>query len=173
MYEAMTIPFQAYEEVGMAVANPGGIESLTISSSEGSMRVLSEMRITAMKDEVLAALKNNRAQHKLIVEEARKGYVEKAYKALAAKIDKLKEGKIVSLGFSLHMPQDYTNVYDTAIKMMEMHQGTTIELTSEQVRSLIQDEWDWSRHFLMANSAYSMTAADIGSIRGDIAEDDD
>lgn len=165
----MTVPFQAWEEVGVAVANLKGVESLTIYPREGSMRVLSEMKIVAMKDEVLEALKNNRAQHKVIVQEARVGYVQKAKVELARKLRKLKDGKLVSLAFSLHMPQDYTNVYDTAIKMMEMHQGEQIELTSEQVRSLIQDEWDWSKHFLVANSSYSSTAAGMS---GDVAEDE-
>jgi hypothetical protein len=33
------------------------------------------------------------------------------------------------------------------------------ELTPSQVRNLVMDEWDWTEHFAMTNSAYSDTAA--------------
>lgn len=122
------------------------------------MRVLNEMFVKAEKESVLKTLIENRATHAEIVKEARKGFVEKARTALKQRLDQLESGKIVELTFNLYPPQDQTKVYDTAIKMLQMHTDATIELSSDQVRSLVMDEWDWTGAFLTTNSAYSDTA---------------
>jgi hypothetical protein len=129
------------------------------------MYVLSSMSITATKATVLSKLHANRESHKKVVAEARAGYVTRARAALEKKLRLVAEGKIVSLAFSLKPPLDYSTVYDTAIRMLELHTGDTIQLDSAQVRSLIEDQWDWSRDFLVSNSAYSQTAkAQLGSV---------
>jgi hypothetical protein len=84
--------------------------------------------------------------------------MKKARDAVKAKLDKLESGKLVSLAFHLMVPVDQTKVYDTAIQMLELHTGEFIELDSEQVRCLIQDQWDWTRTFYGTNKAYSSTA---------------
>ena len=123
------------------------------------MHILNSMKIVAKKKEVLAALLRNRARHQKIVAEARAGYARKAREALLDQLAKLEKGKISVVTFQLTTPQDHTKVYDTAIEMMRMHTASTVTLDSGQVRTLMMDEWDWKSHFLMANSAYSGTAA--------------
>lgn len=124
------------------------------------MHVLRGMNITANKKEVLETLEKNRNQHKVIVGEARAGYFEKAQKALELRLAQLKEGKLVSLSFRLQPPVDHTDVYDTAITMLEMHREDTIVLDSDMARSLIQDKWEWADQFLHSNAIYSKTASD-------------
>lgn len=116
------------------------------------------MKVSCKTGEVLSKLKENRSQHSKIVVEARKGYVERARKVLEKRLIQLKEGKIVDLIFRLSPPLDNTWVYDTAIQMLELHQGDTIDLTGTEVRQLIQDEWDWTNAFLEKNSVYSDSA---------------
>ena len=118
-----------------------------------------DIKIIAKSDEVLAALRANRAEHQQIVREAREGYVKKAKELLMAKLDDLVSGKIVSLQFDLHPPQDQTREYDAAIKMLELHQSGTIELEHYMIRCLVLNEWGWMDKFLTSNSAYSATAA--------------
>lgn len=130
------------------------------------MRVLNGIQIKAEKETILAKLHENRARHKTIVEEARAGYVEKAKRALLDKLKEVKEGKIVALTFHLSPPQDYTAVYDTAIRMFELDMGDLVTLNSEQVRNLVMDEWDWTDHFLAANKHYSGTAMEFANIKG-------
>lgn len=122
------------------------------------MYVLGSMKITAKTSDVLATLVKNRETHAKIVAEARVGYMEKARAAIKAKLDKLESGKLVSLAFHLMVPIDQTKIYDTAIQMLQMHQGESIELDSDQVRCLIQDRWEWTRTFYGTNKAYSATA---------------
>ncbi len=120
------------------------------------------MKVNCNTAEVLAALRANREKHIKIVKEANEGYLKKAEVELSNKIEKIKAGKVVSLQFSLKMPEDHTEEYDTAIKMLEMHTGAEIELSSNEVRKLIEDKWDWKGSFLSNNAIYSATAA-IGS----------
>jgi hypothetical protein len=123
------------------------------------MHVLNSMKISANTKEVLAALLKNRATHQKIVKEARAGYAIAAKNALLKELKKLEQGQNIIVTFQLAAPQDHTRVYDTAIAMMKLHTGKRVELDSQQVRTLMMDEWDWKHHFLMANSAYSSTAA--------------
>jgi hypothetical protein len=137
------------------------------------MRILNEMKIHANKDEILKALRANRETHKKIVVEARKGYVAKAREALKSRLDALESGKIVSLAFRLSPPQDHTNVYDTAIRMLELSVQPTIELTSTQVQCLIQDDWDWKQGFLGSNAMYSGTAQAEYASKYEVSEEED
>lgn len=111
------------------------------------------------KDELLAILTKNRDAHAKIVAEAREGYVSQARAALGVRLDELNAGKIVELSFSLRPPIDSTEVYDTAILMLQMTQDTIIQLEAAEFRNLVQDEWDWSRDFYLSNRNYSAMAA--------------
>jgi len=125
------------------------------------MRVLSSMKIEANVADVLATLKDNRDKHHAVVVEARTGYLKAARRELEHRLKQLESGKIVALSFRLATPVDYTKVYDTAIAMLEMHKQPTVILDSDQVRSLIQDQWDWSNDWAKTNSAYSQTARSL------------
>ena len=119
------------------------------------MYVLGGLSIKAKKAEVLATLRKNREEHRAIVVEARATYCKHAEAAVAKKLDALRSGKIVKLVFSLSVPLDYTTVYDTAIRALEMHTEDSIELSAEQVRNLIEDTWDWTSQFTTSNVLYS------------------
>lgn len=136
------------------------------------MHILSSMRIQADRATVLKTLCENREKHSTIVRESREGFVAKALVAVTEKLEKLKKGKVTSLNFALQPPQDHTDVYDTAIKMLSMHTEATITLDSTQVRNLVMDEWDWKFQFLAANSMYSGTAAaELGGKDDDDVDD--
>lgn len=118
------------------------------------------LAIKAKKNAVLDKVKANRAEHSKIVAEAREAYVEMAKKAVEKKLELLRKGKVVSLQINLSAPLDYTGAYDTAIRSLEMHTGDEIELSSEQVRCLIEDRWDWEHQFTTSNQRYSKSLQD-------------
>ena len=93
------------------------------------------MEITTIvnKQEALKTLRENKDRHSEIVAEARKGYAEKALKLLSAKCDEIASGKITALRFDLQVPEDHTEDYELAIKMLELHCEDTIEMTSTDV----------------------------------------
>jgi len=126
-----------------------------------SMQGLDKMKVVVSKTTVLEALKKNRDLHKTIVKEAREGYVIQARKALEKELKKLEAGKPVRIGIHLELPSDNTKVYDTAIQMLEMHEGESVELDAAQFRVLVMNKWDWMDQFLFANRGYSQTAASM------------
>jgi len=132
------------------------------------MHVLHGMTITAKTTDILETLKKNRTLHATVVKEAREGFVDKAEAALKKRLADVREGKIRHLTFSLKPPQDHTNVYDTAIQMLELHAATTetIDLDNSQVRTLVMDKWDWTQEFWASNKAYSGTAKDYADEHG-------
>lgn len=123
------------------------------------MHILHSMTVQANTKKVLATLIKNRESHRKVVKEARAGYLVKARERAKQLLSDLESGKITAVSLGLQMPQDHTHVYDTAIEMLKMHTGKTITLDSTQARNLMMDKWDWKASFLMANSAYSATAA--------------
>jgi len=125
-----------------------------------------KMTMNFSREELLAKLRENAANHKKIVEEARAGYVEKAKAAVAAKLDELKAGKVVALSFHLAPPQDFSEVYKTTIGMLDMSKDETITLTADEFRQLVQDEWDWTDNFLVSNRVYSETAGSAARQKG-------
>lgn len=118
------------------------------------------MEVTADKATVLAALRQNREEHQVMVKEARAGYVEKARAALSAKLDELGSGKIAALEFGLVMPVDYTSEYDTAIRMLELEKGDEVTLDASLVRCFVLNQWSWMDIFTSSNIGYSKTVAD-------------
>ena len=123
------------------------------------------MLVEAKKTEVLEAVRKNREDHQAIVKEARSGYMSKAREALAARMNDLERGELVSLAFALVLPQDYTKDYDAAIRMLELHQSDTVELDDQMVRCLVLNEWGWMDQFIGSTAAYSATAASRRSSR--------
>lgn len=117
-----------------------------------------KMEVFCNTADVLNKVKENRTEHAQIVEEARKGFIEKAKALLEEKLSLLKEGKLTTLQVNLSPPQNYTAEYDTIIQMLSMHTEKEITLGADEVRMFIEDRWDWTEAFLATNSAYSGSA---------------
>jgi hypothetical protein len=147
---------------------PGLVNAAARRFSRRKRRRGREMEITTLvnKEEALKTLRANRKRHRKIVEEARAGYVEKAKAKLSAKLDELASGKLVALRFDLQVPEDHTDDYDLAIRMVELHSEDTIEMSSTDVRTLMMDEWDWLRSFLFTNARYARSATDYAQTKG-------
>lgn len=114
-----------------------------------------KFKVTCDTAKVLERVKEHRAIHAGMVAEARVGYRRAATAALKARLGELEEGRTVSLHFQLRPPQDHTHVYDTAIGMLSAHQDPVVVLEASEYRNLMEDVWDWSPHFAMANAGYS------------------
>lgn len=56
----------------------------------------------------------------------------------------------------LHAPTLHTDEYDTALQQLSMDVRETIEITSDDFRRLVQDEWDWMGHFAMTLDSYGV-----------------
>lgn len=124
------------------------------------------MQVTCNTATVLKALRANRENHARLVDEARAGFIEKARVALEKKLGQLREGKVTSLAVGLSVPLNYTEVYDTAIHMLEHHTAETVALSADEYRHLMDDIWDWSSQWITNNLNYSPSTRAYGASKG-------
>jgi len=114
--------------------------------------------ILVTKTHLLEKLKENRAAHRGIFEEAVEGYRSEAVKQLEAHIERIKSGKMPTVFVRLEAPEDHTDEYDVVIGMLEMDLDDRVELTQADYRAYVMDDWNWKNQFLTSNSLYSGTA---------------
>lgn len=110
------------------------------------------------RGQVLDILKQNRAQHRKIFDEAVKGYRKEVIRQLKAHIREMESGKPKRTYISIPLPEDHTQDYDDAIGLLELTEDVLIEMDVETYKSFYKDDWTWKRQFLASNSGYSQTA---------------
>lgn len=113
--------------------------------------------IQVNKAELLEKIKQNRADHRAIFEEALDGFRAQAIEVLNRALDNVKAGNRQDISISRLVPRDHTGDYDRAIAMIEMSLGETIVLSEDDFAQYVMDDWGWQRSFL-SNTYGSSTA---------------
>ena len=114
--------------------------------------------------DLLVKLKANRTQHQKVYAESVEGFKDHAMSRIRSALE-LTTGK-EDIAIHLSAPRNYTAAYDTAISALTMHQeagNETIGLDASTFRKMAEDKWDWMDEFLISNSDYSATAAQMSS----------
>ena len=118
------------------------------------------------KEDLLKTLIANRERHTAMYQESLKGYVATVKSKLESALRRLEDGRATSVNISLQVPSDHTKEYDTVIGMFEKDVRSTVKLNAPEYRMLVEDEWDWSDRWLLANSAFSGTAREYAASKG-------
>ena len=114
------------------------------------------MEAVINKVKLLEILRENKAKHVEVFEEAVKGWREHALAALAEKEKLLHSGRLPkSLVLSLPAPENRSQDYDRIIGMLELHQGETFTLPEQEYSWYVDDNWDWKRRWTLSNSGYA------------------
>lgn len=119
------------------------------------------------KDKLLKIIKKNRNDHRDVFLEAQEGYRKLVIELLEQQIA-LARGK--SKGFNLERitsvtaPEDHTEDYDKAIKMLEMSEDKVIDLAYDSFTQLVMDDWGWGRQWAASNSAYVRSAGSVDKL---------
>lgn len=104
-------------------------------------------------------LRENRAKHEEIYNEAVLGYQKAAIEKLSEALEKVKANPQERVYFNLSYPTNHLKDYDRVIMMFDQCVETEIELDQQEYSRYIQDNWEWSANFLTSNSGYSLMAA--------------
>jgi len=112
------------------------------------------------KTELLAIVRKNRAEHRDIFLKSQKKYRQVAIKALDAQLKAARNGRPFQLAslIQLEAPEDHTEEYDRAIKMLEMSTDETILITNDEFKCYVEDKWHWSREWAVSNMRYTKSA---------------
>lgn len=111
--------------------------------------------VTVAKAELLAIVEANRAAHWAVFQKACDKFRERAISKLNALADQVKRGDVPeSLSVGLPIPEEHTDDYDRAIRMLRMHVGETVTLSEEACMRLVEDDWGWKQAFASNTSSY-------------------
>jgi hypothetical protein len=111
------------------------------------------------KNELLAALKENLGNHAKVFEEALAGYQAKVIALLEKSLADARAGKRVLDRLHIPIPVNQSFEYKRAIRMLEMSAEEFITISVNDFDAYVMDRWHWKQNFLVANSMYSVTAA--------------
>lgn len=106
------------------------------------------------KARLIETLKKNREEHKAIFDKAQVVYREQMIAELDRALDEAKNGGKIRRGFSLPVPENHIEDFDTAIQMLEWDQGKTVELTQREFQTYVENKWGWQQSFAGNTQAY-------------------
>lgn len=121
-----------------------------------------DMKVSVSRSLLLETLKTNRESHKKQWKEAMVGFREELKKELQEKLQRLENGKSIDLRFDNRRPEEHIKEYDDVIEMLEFSTSAKIEISHDQFRQYIKDDWDWKRDWSIQNNVYIASASTLG-----------
>lgn len=112
-------------------------------------------KVKVNKDELLSVLQENRASHREVYEKALEGYKDKVRAELENYLQRVENGDLIEVRVHLPKPEDHTEDYDRAIKMVNMSVDEELELDEAEFAELVMDDWGWKRQFMQMSQTYS------------------
>ena len=113
-----------------------------------------ELTINVRRTELLEALKENRDLHGAAFEKAKAGYVRVERRHLLEALDRLDRGEMINRILGNVPPENHTSDYDDAIDMMMWSTDDIVELTQQQFKQYVKDDWGWKNQWVTSNSMY-------------------
>lgn len=108
---------------------------------------------------IIQRLRENRKKHQEIYDESVVGYQKEAIKFLTQGLERIQSNPLARVSINLSVPEHHLKEYDRTILMVEQCLDTELELDEQEYSQYIQDNWTWTRNFLVGNSSYSSMAA--------------
>jgi len=115
-------------------------------------------KIIVAQSKLLDTLKANKEKHLEMYEKARVAYRQKVIEEITIMQSYILEDQgndpILTDLNGLQAPVDMTSDYDEAIAMVEWSTENAIELSRDEFRQYVMDDWAWKSHALLANTRY-------------------
>jgi hypothetical protein len=111
--------------------------------------------ITVNKTDLIKRLQENRAEHHGLFLEAQQVYREQMIHELDRALAEAREGGKIRRLFSMPVPEDHTDDFDTAVRMLEWHQGDTVTLSQYEFTEYVENKWGWRASFAANTESYT------------------
>jgi hypothetical protein len=108
---------------------------------------------------LLDILKSNREMHIAEFESAMIEFRKDAITEMKKNLSIAEAGGEVQLYVTLTQPTSYETSYNTVIKMLELSEETTVELSTQEFQQYVEDNWAWKVGFLASTSMYNNSKA--------------
>jgi predicted KAP-like P-loop ATPase len=101
-------------------------------------------------------LEKNKEAHRETFLEALEGYKVEAIKVLTEKLEAVKNNKrLPQVWINLPMPEDHTDDYERAIKLLRLDTRAEVELTEGEFAQYVMDDWGWKGQWASNTVAYA------------------
>lgn len=100
-------------------------------------------------------IQENRDKHRMIFEDALDGFRAQVIAQLEARLEQMRNGKMIELAIRLPQPVDHTEDYDRVLDMLDMHVKDTIDISNDEFAMYVRDDWAWKREFAATTSNYT------------------
>lgn len=117
-----------------------------------------QLTVSVSVEKLLDTLQINRDGHAAEYAKAKAGYIKVTTGQLNDYIERLANGEMLGRAYIPQPPEDHTGDYDDAIAMMQWSQDATIDLTQDQFKQYVQDDWGWKSSWVTSNSTYTAAA---------------
>src|SRR4051812_16946540 len=97
--------------------------------------------ITVDKAELVAKLQANRDEHRSMFIKAQEIYREKMIAELDRALHEARQGDKIRRAFSLPVPEDHTDEFDTAIEMLQWETAGEVLLSQSDFMRYVQNRW--------------------------------
>lgn len=104
---------------------------------------------------LLDIINENRAKHIKDYDEAIIGYRAEAEKQLKDMIKKVRGGEPISHILTLMQPVNNVADYDRNIRMLELSDTTTVEISEQEFKQYVMDDWQWTASFKQYVDTYN------------------
>lgn len=118
---------------------------------------MKSVKVSTVK--LLGILRDNREMHVTEFESAMLEYRKEAIVAMKANLKIAEQGGEIETFVGLTRPASYESSYTTAIKMLELSEDSTVELTAQEFQQYVEDNWVWKQAFLAGTSIYNSKSA--------------
>jgi hypothetical protein len=110
--------------------------------------------ITVSKADLIAKLQSNRDAHRSMFLKAQEVYREKMIAELDRALHEARQGDQIRRAFSLPVPEDHTDEFDTAIEMLQWETADEVLLSPSDFMRYIQNRWQWAASFAANTGSY-------------------
>lgn len=110
--------------------------------------------ITVRKAQLLETLIQNRDEHQVIFDKAQEAYRASMIDELDRALAEAKGGKQIKRMFTLPVPENHTDDFNTAIKMLDWHTEDDIELEQHEFEQYVENRWAWRASFAANTQSY-------------------
>lgn len=122
-------------------------------------------RVKIDRARLLARVQDNREKHRVEADDARRGYyeqlVEKAARIRREASMHLDDPGLPLKNFEINLiaPTSHLADYDTVIDMLDMSSEDVIEISQDEFRRYVRDEWPWKSMWSSNSQFYSNGSA--------------
>jgi hypothetical protein len=106
------------------------------------------------KEQLIEGVRQNRDAHRSVYESAMAGYRNAATQFFTEQLERALQSRPFMTMFTEPMPEDHTEDYDVMLDGWTMTEDDEIELSVQEFRQYVRDEWGWKREFTATASNY-------------------